>query len=1021
MLRHKQFKEPSLSAAGRKLYWSQKKYCKTALFVALIFGWTVVGSNLFGFEPEVEAAISVRNTGLGTTGATGTTTATTVTISVPSGTINGDVMVANITVYGTTVTFTTPTGWTLVPNLTTSGTASGTAGTDVRMNSYYKVAGFSEPASYVFTISAARQIAGGITSYTGVNTSSIFDCDGAAQTFTQTTATTNLTATTNTGCTTSFADSHVVAAYGIATQTTVTPTAGSGLTERFERSSGDLLAADATVEQASAEQVAAGVTGAKTATLGANAKYVSHLFTLRSSTHSWRLAAYRWFTNVNSVDFLGISDDISGTLGLNCGSVADKALSVAVDDSTSSIFVAGYSGCNGEQWHVERRGSTDGIKVDAFNGTGVYSYNGTATGSDRAQAIIADGNGTSGAIYVAGYETVTSAAAANKAWRIQKLSKITAAPVTAFGTNGVIRQDLGLGTGKDDQATALYIDNTNNRLYVAGEDSSPLTNSTQWRVEKRNASTGELCSTTTICPEGVFGTSGFITSNPATRADIPTAVTVDESGGYIYIAGRQDVGDDVWRVEKRNITTGALCSLTTVCSEGIFGTGGVYVSNPNTQNSTADILTGVRVQINSTVDKKVYLGGSEKSAGNNTKWRVEKINGITGTLDTTFGTGGIVNSDPDPAENDDVIGFAIDSTYNHLYVVGTDAGSTGVSSNSNFRWRVEKRNSNSGALCDGSAPGGTPICGSYTVSGVTTNFPAFGGVNGDPAGVATSDPVSSGGPAAANTDYDRPQDMQIFKLNASAADGSLYIVGFDRGASQDGSGDTEWRLEKRNLLDGTRQFSPEALAPTNSAARPQKVNTFLRLRILMALSPGGVYPTDAVLSSFRLEYAPKSGTCDSAFIGEEGFFTPVTTNSNDIRWLDNSSDSAIDGVIPRDLGASDPTDPFPTPPFNTNIIQGYEEDNPLNIRAPQLSGQNALWDLALRDVNAYGAYCFRTVYAGGEQAAGTLLNGNGAGGLYTNIPEINLCLSPTTESLLRHGNYFCGNIENPFFWSIDAN
>ncbi len=94
---------------------------------------------------------------------------------------------------------------------------------------------------------------------------------------------------------------------------------------------------------------------------------------------------------------------------------------------------------------------------------------------------------------------------------------------------------------------------------------------------------------------------------------------------------------------------------------------------------------------------------------------------------TAFDGDGLIQTNPDSQDDDVVTSFAVDTTYNHVYIIGSFGG---AASGEDYKWRLEKRNSNTGALCDGTTPGGVPVCGTY--GSPATNFPLFGGTNGDP-------------------------------------------------------------------------------------------------------------------------------------------------------------------------------------------------------------------------------------------------------------------------------------------------
>lgn len=102
------------------------------------------------------AAASQANTGASTT----------ITITKPAGTINGDVMVAYISVLTAAArTFTPPSGWTQLD----TAIADNILGTATQGFTFYKVAGTGEGASYQWTCSASHIMAGVISTYSGVD------------------------------------------------------------------------------------------------------------------------------------------------------------------------------------------------------------------------------------------------------------------------------------------------------------------------------------------------------------------------------------------------------------------------------------------------------------------------------------------------------------------------------------------------------------------------------------------------------------------------------------------------------------------------------------------------------------------------------------------------------------------------------------------------------------------------------------------------------------------------------------
>ncbi|MEQ9364378.1 MAG: hypothetical protein RIF32_09055 [Leptospirales bacterium] len=159
-------------------------------------------------------------------------------------------------------------------------------------------------------------------------------------------------------------------------------------------------------------------------------------------------------------------------------------------------------------------------------------------GADGAQTIVTDYD----SIYIGGYQTMTPGDAA---WRIEKRSRITGLLDTAFGTGGAILSNPG---AQFDLINKMAIDATG--LYVVGQDRSPGATNAQWRIEKRDRTTGALIP--------AFGVGGIVTEDISVRDDVPNGVAVDDSGLYIVGSRSVGVGNSEWRLEKRDLSTGNL-------------------------------------------------------------------------------------------------------------------------------------------------------------------------------------------------------------------------------------------------------------------------------------------------------------------------------------------------------------------------------------------------------------------------------------------------------------------------------
>lgn len=234
-------------------------------------------------------------------------------------------------------------------------------------------------------------------------------------------------------------------------------------------------------------------------------------------------------------------------------------------------------------------------------------------------------------------------------------------------------------------------------IYVGGTDQTP--GDWQWRIQKRNLTTGAVIWTQT--------------NNPSAGNDQLYGITSDAGG--VYVVGYvENGGDYLWRIEKRNLTTGALIwSQTTNPSAGgdrafavTADASGVYIAGEQSISGVnfqwriekRDINTGALIwaQINnpSAYDDEpwaitsdatgIYIAGHD-SPSIQAQWRIEKRDKTTGNV--------IWAQTTDPSNNDDQI-YGITKDASGIYIVGFD-GSTGFGDE---QWRIEKRSLTTGAL-----------------------------------------------------------------------------------------------------------------------------------------------------------------------------------------------------------------------------------------------------------------------------------------------------------------------------------
>ncbi|MFH1046826.1 MAG: LamG domain-containing protein, partial [Patescibacteria group bacterium] len=121
-------------------------------------------------------------------------------------------------------------------------------------------------------------------------------------------------------------------------------------------------------------------------------------------------------------------------------------------------------------------------------------------------------------------------------------------------------------------------------------------------------------------------------------------------------------------------------------------------------------------------------------------------------------------------------------------------------------------------------------------------------------------------------------------------------------------------------------------------------------------------------ATFKLQYAAKSGTCDTSFAGES--FADVTA-ATPIAYYDNST--PVDGAaITANIND-------PTRPARPIVAQTYEEGNNFSNISSVAVGSTGLWDFSLvdNDGNTDAEYCFRVVRFNGAPLAS-----------YSVVPEV---------------------------------
>jgi hypothetical protein len=302
----------------------------------------------------------------------------------------------------------------------------------------------------------------------------------------------------------------------------------------------------------------------------------------------------------------------------------DAQVAAAVADATD-LYVVGSDRATtlgDSQWRLEKQ--TLYATLNPSFGTGGAIVENLTASDDRACAVVLDGD----ALLIAG--------SAGGAWRIERRLRSSGALVPAFGVDGAITSDPTAGV---DSARAAVL--VGGSLYVAGSQGGA------WRVEKRDAATGQ--------PDPAFA----VVSDPTAGTDDATAIASD--GLALFIAG---AASGAWRIEKRALSDGSLLAAVT--------------SDPTAGD---DVPTAVV-----SAGGSIYLAGWDAggAAGSN-QWRLEKRSAVDLVLEA-------VEVSDLTAGDDRALALAIEGST--LYLSGCDQGAV----DGGLRWRIEKRDAASLAL-----------------------------------------------------------------------------------------------------------------------------------------------------------------------------------------------------------------------------------------------------------------------------------------------------------------------------------
>ena len=314
------------------------------------------------------------------------------------------------------------------------------------------------------------------------------------------------------------------------------------------------------------------------------------------SDYGWRVEKRRAATGASDAAF-----GVGGAVVENVSSVgngADIVTALAADPTEDAVYVGGSDIAPGnDEWRLEKRAASSGARIAAFGSAGAVVFDGS-TGDEAVNALAVDasavyalgiGNGNLTASRLAAIDRDTGAThwavqtsssqpaflslaqsgtslylggtdqqTGHRGWRIEERSTAAGAPIAGFGASGVVREDVGVSGAGQIRLEALVVDGAD--LYLVGSDNLP--GREEWRIEKRDASTGAL--------NASFGTAGVVREDFG--GTFARAMRVVPLGGSIFVAGQTpDGAQEGWTIEKRDAATGALTAVAASSGATSFG------------------------------------------------------------------------------------------------------------------------------------------------------------------------------------------------------------------------------------------------------------------------------------------------------------------------------------------------------------------------------------------------------------------------------------------------------------------
>ncbi len=314
-------------------------------------------------------------------------------------------------------------------------------------------------------------------------------------------------------------------------------------------------------------------------------------------------------------------------------------------DANGKILVTGRS-WNGSNWDmVIWRYNANGTPDTTFGTDGIVVSNGAAggNGNDLGISITTDSNRK---ILVTGHSTNSAGNWDMVIWQYNA----NGTPDTTFGTDGIVVSNNAAGGNGNDDGISITTD-SNGKILVTGEsyNSSGNYGMVIWRYKADGT------------PDTTFDGDGIVVNNNAYGWVRGYSITTDSNGkilvtGFSWNGWYGNVDMVIWRYNANG-------TLDTT-----FDTDGIVMSNSAAGGNGNDSGFSITIDANG----KILVSGSSDNSSGNHDMVIWQYN-ANGTLDTTFGTDGIVVSNNAAGGNGNDWGFSITTDSNGKILVAGES------------------------------------------------------------------------------------------------------------------------------------------------------------------------------------------------------------------------------------------------------------------------------------------------------------------------------------------------------------